>query len=179
MEICTLAAADADAFWALRLRSMREHPESYGWSYEELRDTPIAAVRRGFVDEWCLPESFVLGAFDAAGQLVGMLGLRREVRQKWRHKAVVRSVYVVPEARGRGISKALLTECVNRAKALPGLEQLYLSVGTYNTPARSLYASFGFESFGVEPRALKLTDRYVDEELMVLHLEPVDERRTG
>jgi RimJ/RimL family protein N-acetyltransferase len=41
---------------------------------------------------------------------------------------------------------------------------------TANAPARALYRAAGFEVFGVERRALRVGDRYFDEEHMVLHL---------
>jgi hypothetical protein len=34
-----------------------------------------------------------------------------------------------------------------------------------------LYRSLGFESFGVEPRAMRVGDRFYDEEHMVLRLD--------
>jgi hypothetical protein len=41
---------------------------------------------------------------------------------------------------------------------------------TANAAARALYVSAGFEAFGLERRALRVGDRYVEEEHMVLHL---------
>ncbi len=56
------------------------------------------------------------------------------------------------------------------ARAAPGLEQIVLAVTAHNTVARSLYTSLGFQTYGLERHALKLGDRYLDEELMVLWL---------
>jgi RimJ/RimL family protein N-acetyltransferase len=64
----------------------------------------------------------------------------------------------------------LLDAAIARARAWPGVEQVQLAVMTANAPARALYVSAGFEVFGLERRALKVGDRYVDEEHMVLHL---------
>jgi len=41
-------------------------------------------------------------------------------------------------------------------------------------PARSLYRSLGFRSFGIEPRALKVDGSYVDQEHMVLEISPAN-----
>ena len=46
------------------------------------------------------------------------------------------------------------------ARGMNGLEQLNLVVGEHNTEARRLYESFGFNSFGIEPRELKVDDQY-------------------
>jgi hypothetical protein len=42
-----------------------------------------------------------------------------------------------------------------------------LAVATHRTPAATLYRSLGFRPFGVERNALKIGDRYVDDEFMV------------
>jgi RimJ/RimL family protein N-acetyltransferase len=64
----------------------------------------------------------------------------------------------------------LLDAAIARARAWPGVEQIQLAVMTENAPARRLYLAAGFEVFGLERRALRVGDRYVDEEHMVLHL---------
>jgi hypothetical protein len=43
-----------------------------------------------------------------------------------------------------------------------------ISVVTVQAAALSLYRSLGFESYGRERRALKIGDRYLDEEHMIL-----------
>jgi hypothetical protein len=45
-----------------------------------------------------------------------------------------------------------------------------LSVVTEQNAAVGLYRSLGFESYGCERRALKIGDRYVDEDNMVLYV---------
>ncbi len=51
-----------------------------------------------------------------------------------------------------------------------GVEQLYLAVIEGNTLARALYRAAGFEPYGVMKQAVRVGDRYYDEELMVLKL---------
>ncbi len=60
-----------------------------------------------------------------------------------------------------------MAEALARATPLPGLEQVHLAVVATNAAAVTLYRSLGFTVYGRDPRALKLGDRYVDEELMV------------
>jgi ribosomal protein S18 acetylase RimI-like enzyme len=169
LEIRALTEADVEAFWEVRLRALRESPEAFGMSYENARDTPLADVAKRLRNDDRSPDGFVLGAFE--GALVGIAGLRRDQGEKVQHKAMVWGVFVVPEARDRGTGRLLMSELVDRAIQLPGLEQLYLSVVTTNPAARGLYLSLGFEVYGVEPRALKVNGRYLDEELMVLKLD--------
>ena len=63
-----------------------------------------------------------------------------------------------------------VVEACTRARQVDELDRLHLVVVTTNATARHLYRSPGFQSYGVEPRALKLGERSWDEELMVPRL---------
>ncbi len=88
MEVRILTEADAQAFWNIRLRALRDDPESFGASYEEILERGIAGVTQGLRKKESPAESITFGAFDG-GTLVGIAGLRREVEIKKRHKAVI------------------------------------------------------------------------------------------
>jgi ribosomal protein S18 acetylase RimI-like enzyme len=164
-----LTESDRDAFWALRLRAVTDHPAAFGWTPEEVCALSGEERDRRFRADW-IAGGVMLGAF-VDGGLVGTLGLSPEARTKMRHRASIRAVYVAPEHRGRGVAARLLAEAIRRARAMPGVEILVLSVGADNAPARRLYEGFGFAAYGIERRALKLADGgYVDEILMDLRL---------
>jgi ribosomal protein S18 acetylase RimI-like enzyme len=154
---------------------LREHPDAFGSSYEEQVAQPLAFFALRLRAEPGAPDNVLLGAFDG-GHLVGSVGLWREDGAKDRHKAEIISMYTAPEVRGRGVGKALLDAAIARVRAADGIEQILLAVTTQNTPARRLYAARGFQTYGVERHALKVGDRYYDEELMVLWLNGVPER---
>jgi ribosomal protein S18 acetylase RimI-like enzyme len=137
-------------------------------AYEDVRDRTLAAVAEDLRTRYTGRDSVVLGAFGP--DLVGMAGCFRMEGRKHAHKALVWGMYVAPEARARGLGRALLEAAVAQARAWPGVEQVQLAVMTANAPARALYHAAGFEVFGVERRALRVGDRYFDEEHMVLHL---------
>ncbi len=166
MEIRKLTEADAEAYRAVRLRALREHPDAFGRAYEEAQGLDEMAEELRSQHDGV--RGFILGAF--GGELVGIVGCARERGMKNEHKALIWGMYVVPEAGGRGVGRALLSAALERARGWPGLEQLWLSVGTNNQRAGALYRSCGFERFGLERRALKLGDRYIDEEHMMLFL---------
>ena len=169
MDVRILTEADAGAFWNIRLRALRDDPESFGSSYEEILERGIAGVTQSLRKRDTAPDDVTFGAFDGE-TLVGIAGFRRGEEVKKRHKGVIWGMYVPREMRGKGIGKALLEAAIAHAKTLPQLEQINLSVVLTSREARHLFISLGFETYGLERRALKLRDRYFDQELMTLHL---------
>ena len=177
MRIRELTEADLDAYWALRLRALREEPEAFGSAYEESKDRPLAdvAARLRTIAE---AGNFILGAYeysDDDGQpgerLLGIVAFERAPGKKNRHIGDIFQMYVASEARGKGYGRALMEALIARARALDGLEQLILAVVTTNAAAIALYRALGFEVYGVQRKALKLADdHYLDEQLMVLWL---------
>lgn len=171
MVVRQLKPEGANEYWRLRLRALKECPEAFGAAYEEEKDKPLSLIEKKLKDSFEAVESeFMLGCFDEEQKLIGMVCLVREHRKKLRHKATIYAMYVAPEARLKGAGRALLMEAIGRARKMQGLEQLNLGVIATNMEARALYRSCGFEVFGVEKNALKLPDKYLDEELMTLFL---------
>ena len=171
MQVRILNEKDAEAFWKIRLRALQENPESFGASYEEILERGIAGTAQGLGRREGTPENVTFGAFDEKGQLVGLAGFRREEETKKRHKGLIWGMYVPKELRGQGIGKALLEAAIKYAKSLPDLERINLAVVLTNKEARLLFVSHGFQTYGMERRALKLHDHYFDQELMTLPLQ--------
>lgn len=168
--IRALLPADAEAYATLRRRALDTDPHAFLGSPEDDFAIDAEEVRRRLVEGERLGDRFIVGAFDAG--LAGFLGFYRERMRKLRHKGRLWGFYVAPEQRGRGLGAALLDAALERARAMPGLEQLGLSVSTPCEAAHRLYRRTGFRSYGTEPRALRLDDAYLDEHLMVLELGP-------
>jgi ribosomal protein S18 acetylase RimI-like enzyme len=165
--IRALGPADAAVFREQRIRALREHPEVFGRSPEEVAAVEVLAEQ--FREDAGAEHDVMMGAFEGAA-LVGVAGCHRERAVKQRHVATIWGVYVVPERRGTGLGRRLVVEAMARARTWTGLECLWLDVVTTNTGARALYASLGFKGVAIKPRVLKVDGRYYDEELMVLQL---------
>jgi len=149
IEIRPLTANDAAEYHAVRLRALRESPESFGSSYEDERDMPLDVIQKR-IESMRSPTARVsLGAF-VDGSLVGVVTCVQEGRPKTRHKATVLGMFVAPEARGRGIGRQLIERTIEEARSWPNVARLTLSVVERATAARSLYVSVGFRPFGRE-----------------------------
>src|SRR5260221_10367217 len=104
MAMRRLEASDAELYRAIRLESLRLHPEAYGSAYEteEVRSLSAFAER--------LTKTHVLGGFEQ-DDLLGIAGFFAEEGPKNQHKGHVWGVYVRQPARGKGVGRRLC-ECV-------------------------------------------------------------------
>jgi ribosomal protein S18 acetylase RimI-like enzyme len=176
VEIRVVTADDAAAYSMCRRQALERDPEAFSSSVEEHLKLSEEEIQRRLSGDPV--NNFVFGVF-ANGKLMGTAGFVRERGPKLRHKGWIWGVYLDGELRGRGIGSKLLRCVVERAGRLEGLEQITLSVATTQAAAIALYRSLGFTSFGCEPKALKVGDRYIDEEYMILRLSTKADPSSG
>jgi phosphinothricin acetyltransferase len=82
------------------------------------------------------------------------------------------SVYLAPEARGRGVGKALMQALIARARAM-GLRHLIGAIGdSANTASIALHKAAGFREAGVWRETGWKFERWIDVVLMQLDLIP-------
>jgi ribosomal protein S18 acetylase RimI-like enzyme len=167
-EIRYLTGNDASEYWRLRLEALEGDPEAFSASAQEHRTLGLDEVRKRLGFEG--GDQFVVGALQG-GRLIGTAGFYREQNLKTRHKGRIWGVYVTPARRGAGVGKRMLQTILKRVAEMKGLEQVLLSVAATQTAAFRLYCALGFELFGCEPRALKIGDRFIDEQYLVLRLK--------
>jgi ribosomal protein S18 acetylase RimI-like enzyme len=77
-------------------------------------------------------------------------------------------MYVSPRFRGQGLGRQLLERAIDCAGRLEGIVQILLSVNPEQEAALGLYQKLGFKPFGLEPKALRAGDRFIDQLHMIL-----------
>lgn len=158
VEIRRLDVRDVEDYRAIRLAALEGEPDAFGSTYDSEATRPLSTFAGR------LATSVVWGACTDAG-VVGMAGFTQDAGQKHCHKGFVWGLYVRPAARRQGIATALVETLL--ASAAEMVEHVTVSVVQGNDAAMALYRRFGFEVYGVEPRALKGAAGYADEVLMV------------
>jgi GNAT superfamily N-acetyltransferase len=164
-DVKVLGPEDASAFRALRLEALERHPCAFAAALDEESGQSAADVAER------LAHQAVFGGF-VDGGLVGVAGFATPALAKKMHKGLLWGVYVGERLRGHGLGRALVARVIEHARGR--VAQLHAAVVTGNAVARGLYRDLGFVPYGLEPRALKVSEQYFDQELMVLML---DDRR--
>jgi cyclohexyl-isocyanide hydratase len=164
-RIIELNPTENYGYKAFFMKGLQEHPNFFRISSQDELKADFPTLNKA--------DSFTLGVINEQNELLGVVSFQREGenREKLRHKGLLFRMYVKAEASGQGIGKILVNEVIKRAKKLPEMEQINLTVIAYNHRAKSLYENFGFKSFSLEIKAIKYQNQYLDEEQMVLFLK--------
>lgn len=99
------------------------------------------------------------------GALLGSVSVMQvSALRRMRHRATL-GISVRRAYWGQGVGTRLMQAALDAA-ASAGFAQVELSVVSENARAIALYERFGFEKYGVLPRALRVDGRWMDEILM-------------
>ena len=159
-----VAISDAPALRALRFEALSNHPSAIAADPAQVAAESDAQWGERITGYLTGDRVTVFVAETPAG-LAGMAGVDRGHWPNTRHSTYIWGVYVRPDWRGTGAAGALLQACEDWAQAL-GVTILKLGVAVTNIPAIRSYAKAGFTVYGVDPRALRLDGKYIDELLM-------------
>ncbi|WP_312968248.1 GNAT family N-acetyltransferase [Acinetobacter gerneri] len=159
IEIKIFSVDELDDFRTIRLSALKQSPKMFGSTYAVEIEKPLNFF------ENCLSNSTVFGAYHQ-NKIVGLATLTQEIGAKFSHKAQLSSVFIEPAFQQKGIASVLLRSVIQYSQQ--HVEQILLTVANDNKPALILYEKLGFQSYGVELKALKDKDGYIDEILMKL-----------
>lgn len=157
MIIRTLAARDAQAYRGLMLEAYGVYPQAFTSSVAERAAMPLSWWEKRLES----PLDCLLGAF-AGDELVGIVGLAYEPREKARHKVTLFGMYVNGEYQQQGVGRQLVEAALAEARRHPRLKVIQLTVTAGNDAAFALYQRCGFIQYGLEPLAVRVGVDYFD-----------------
>ena len=137
--------ADADALLAMA----RAFHNEAGHPLDPMGEAAVVQIARGepFARAWILSHGRT-----ALGYVVITLGYSIEYGGR---DGFIDDLYLIPEARGRGLGRKLLEFTLAEAAGL-GITTLHLEVETENEHADRLYRAVGFEATGRRLMRLRL-----------------------
>jgi ribosomal protein S18 acetylase RimI-like enzyme len=148
VELRALGAADAARYNDFFESGAVAHPDS-------LRISPADIAAAPFKTEHGA-EGTTFVAQGAEGEWLGVVTVEREAgREKRRHIAWVLRMYVAASGAGAGVGRKLLRAALARARELPGVAKVNLTVAAHNARAVGLYESEGFQIFARETDAFR------------------------
>tara|TARA_E500000318_G_scaffold2060_2_gene2868 strand:- start:6615 stop:7124 length:510 start_codon:yes stop_codon:yes gene_type:complete len=159
---------DLNAYRRLRVAMLDEAP----WAFASLPYIELSS-HPSVVQQWLDDpgnELVVIDHPEKRGELASAVGIQRETKTQFRHKAVAWGVYTLPEYRGQGLGEAAMRYAIEVARSWGGVETLLLHVTGVASEALELYSQIGFETWGVEPDCVRLHGESYDVHRMRLSL---------
>ena len=163
LHLVRLGAESAAEFREIRLEALKSLPINFASAYEVECLWPLSAFevrQRSY-----LHVGAYVGGHPGIGELVGIATLVPQVPRRMQHKADITSVYVKPAYQGKGVATAMFGWL--EEEAAREFDQVHLSVVAENADACRLYEWLGYETYGIEPRAIKYEGQYYDDAFMV------------
>jgi ribosomal protein S18 acetylase RimI-like enzyme len=143
-----LGAQDAPRYNQFFGRGLIEHPDTLRISPADLAVAPFKTAHGA--------DGTTFVAEQPDGQWLGVVTLEREQgREKRRHIAWVLRMYVAQGSAGAGVGRKLLRAALKRARELPGVAKVNLTVAAHNARAVGLYESEGFRTIAREEDAFR------------------------
>ena len=157
-EIRQLNAEDVAEYQAVFLGALQSAPFAFAADYSEESARSSDQIAERFRREE------IFGAF-VDGRLCAIATFLQQSSPKRRHVGMVWNMYVSEERRGTGLADMLFKYVLEAASLKVDQVELYVAV---DNPRRAkFYRKFGFESYGVMPRALRVQGADFDALMMV------------
>jgi NAD(P)H-dependent FMN reductase/GNAT superfamily N-acetyltransferase len=148
VQVAALGPEDAAAYNAFLLAGLAAHPDTLRIAAADIAAAPFATLATA--------DAATFVALGAQDEWAGVVTVEREPgRQKRHHIGWIYRMYVDARYAGAGVGRALLRAALARARAMPGLAKVNLTVAAHNRAAIHLYTSEGFREFAREEDAFR------------------------
>ena len=132
----------------LRVAYVRDLVES-GFMERADAESKVEADIERQLSDGVRTEDAYLYAVEDDGEAVGYVWMSKQGDQVGKPIAFVFDLWISEDARGRGLGRAAMVALEEKAHEL-GLDTIHLNVFGYNTAARRLYQSLGYEELSVQ-----------------------------
>jgi ribosomal protein S18 acetylase RimI-like enzyme len=167
MRIRATTEEDWEGFREVRLRALAESPGAFASTLEQEQDLPEREWRDRAAGRSRQVGGISYVAVDESGAFVGLVaGFADEEEPDAVHLV---AMWVAPEARRRGVARALIHAVVDWA-GTRGARQVRLFVADGNDAARTLYEREGFRFTGI--RMPLPSNPEIWDDMLVLDLPP-------
>ena len=146
MEIRRVRPEEWEELRAIRVRALKDSPDSFGSTASEARRRDDADWRAWAEAAGRSPASAVFVAVEG-GRMVGICG--SFLRENDPQIAQIVAMWIEPNHRGRRLGEQLL-DATSAWSTASGARELVLDVTEANHPARRLYRRAGFRETGVK-----------------------------
>lgn len=170
MKILRLTSEDYEQFYSLRLESLKACPEEFATDAEAWMNASRETINKLLVISEERKDAPIFGAWED-DNLVGLVGIKRDLRPSVRHKSTLWGLYVRPAHRKQGIGRSLLMEVVTVLKEEPDLRLIRAVVTITSKDALALLKKEGFKIYGREPDAKQLDNKFYDQVYLWLPLK--------
>src|SRR6202030_4582007 len=157
-EVRQLHTEDAVEYQELFLEALQSAPAAFAADYQEESGRSSEQIAERFRRE------VIFGAF-VEGRLCAIATFLQQSSPKRRHVGMIWNMYVSEERRGTGLAEMLFKYVLEAASLKVDQVELYVAVD--NPRGSKFYRKFGFESYGVMPRALRVQGADFDALIMV------------
>jgi ribosomal protein S18 acetylase RimI-like enzyme len=141
MEIILLPPEQWQPYKEIRLEALKMEPQAFGSSYTTMLQQPDTFWQGRLAEAALRNGNWLLFAREN-DRIIGMIGAFANLEQ---NTVSVISVYVTPQARGKGVSKALMRAILEEISQLKRFQSVSLTVNKIQAPALHLYQHFGFK----------------------------------
>lgn len=147
-SVRALSAEDAPRYNDFFRQGVLAHPDTLRIAPDDMAAAPFKTANGA--------EGTTFVAEQPDGRWLGVVTLEREQgREKRRHIAWVLRMYVAESSAGAGLGRQLLRAALQRARQLPGVAKVNLTVAAHNARAVGLYESEGFRVIAREEDAFR------------------------
>ncbi len=157
IEIKKLSANDWQIFKELRLQMLKEEPQAFARTYDEVSKRTDEEWKENTENE----EAGILAVW-LDGKLAGMNGYyypERSIVEIW-------GMFIRKEFRGMGLGKKLMGEIEKEIRKDGGVKKIQVSVTSSQTAAFELYKKLGFREIKRMPNKTRLNGQSYEEILL-------------